>query len=68
MGYKPRNQTQKRNPGEKGKLSRKNKEVEIAHVKGSWVALEDKRWQGAGALPLPLYSLSDAPLSLIYNT
>lgn len=35
MGYKPRNQTQsarEKKPRRKGKLSRKNKEVGIAHV------------------------------------
>lgn len=67
----------KENREEKGKLSRKNKEVGIAHVSEAgwpWRMKKKKnpRWQGSGGLPLPLYSLSAsrrlAPLSVIYNT
>lgn len=78
MGYKPRNQTlsaREKKPRRKGKLSRKNKgtEVGIAHVnEAGWPWRIKKRWQGAGGLPLPLYSLSASrwlsPLSVIYNT
>lgn len=79
MGYKPRNQTlsaRERNPQRKGKLSRKSKETEvgIAHInEAGWPwRIKKKRWQGAGGLPLPLYSLSAsrwlAPLLVIYNT
>lgn len=77
MGDKPRNQTlsgREKKPRRKGKLSRKNKETEvgIAHVNEAGWPRRIKKKQGAGGLPLPLYSLSAArwlaPLSVIYNT